>query len=69
MGDAIHSRLPLGKIKTDAPYVIYSRQGGIVSEHGNRVAAREAFFETVGRFKLGMLPCIYKRRPEYWEPD
>jgi hypothetical protein len=65
----LNTHLPLGTIQTDAPYILYSGKDGVVSAHQNRMEARAAFFERAGHYRLGGLPCIYKRRPEYWEAD
>ena len=61
--------LELGKIDSDADFVILSEEHGVVSEHCTVSEARMAYFQEVAKFSLGEhLPTIFCREDDHWVP-
>ena len=61
--------LNLGKIESDADFVLFSERHGLVSEHYTAGEAQSAFYREARRSRLGdYLPRIYQRDDDYWVP-
>ena len=60
-------QLALKEIESDADFVLFSRDEGIVSEHYTAGEARRSFFERAFESRLGdHLPRIYQREETHW---
>lgn len=59
----------LEQIDSEADFVLFSEERGLLSEHYTAGEARMAFFNQAARFSLGEhLPTIYQREEPYWVP-
>lgn len=56
-------------IETEADFILYSAEDGVLSEHCTVSEATMAYFEEAGRREVGeRLPIIYKRAQGSWVP-
>ena len=63
------SSVPIETIESDADFVLFSGDEGLLSEHWTESEARMAFYKEAARKKLGeRLPTIYERREPHWVP-
>lgn len=57
------------EVDSDADYILFSEQAGLLSEHCTEAEARMAYFKEAARFHLGdQLPNILQRGTEGWVP-
>jgi hypothetical protein len=62
-------QLALDEIESDADFIVFSRERGLLSEHCTICEARVAFFTEARSFSLGdHLPTIYQRGDDNWVP-
>ena len=62
-------QLALGEIESDADFIVFSTERGLLSEHYTVCEARVAFFSEARSFSLGdHLPTIYQRGDDHWVP-
>jgi hypothetical protein len=68
--DALTARqLALDDIETDADFIVFSEDRGLLSEHYSVCEARMAFYSQARSFSLGdHLPTIYQRGDDHWQP-
>jgi hypothetical protein len=60
-------QLALEEIESDADFVVFSRNEGVVSEHYTVGEARMSFYERAFGSRLGEhLPRIYQREETHW---
>jgi hypothetical protein len=60
-------QLALEEIESDADFVVFSRNEGVVSEHYTVGEARMSFYERAFGSRLGEhLPRIYQREETRW---
>ena len=63
------SQVALEEIESEADFVLFSEEHGILSEHYTVGEARMAYFKQAAGFSLGeQLPRIYQREEPYWVP-
>lgn len=61
--------LELAALETEADYILYSPEEGVISEHFTPSEAAMAYYEIASRKQIGeRLPAIYRRSGENWEP-
>ena len=61
--------MPLGEIDSEADFVLFSGDQGILSEHCTESEARMAYYKEAARRALGQkLPVIYERQEPHWIP-
>jgi hypothetical protein len=61
--------MPLEEIDSEADFVLYSLEDGLVSEHFTEGEARMAFYKQAAIQTLGaQLPNIYERHESVWVP-
>jgi hypothetical protein len=61
--------LALEEIKSDADFIVFSEERGLVSEHYTVCEARVAYFSEARSYRLGdHLPAIYQRGDDHWVP-
>ena len=61
--------IPLDQIDSEADFVLFSGEHGILSEHCTEGEARLAFYKEAARHALGeQLPVIYERQEPHWVP-
>jgi hypothetical protein len=61
--------MPLEEIDSEADFVLYSTDDGLVSEHFTEGEARIAFYKQAAIKALGThLPIIYERQESVWVP-
>ena len=59
--------VPIQEIESEAEYVIYSEQLGVLSEHCTESEARMAFYKQAAARALGeRLPVIFARQEPHW---
>jgi hypothetical protein len=59
----------LEEIESDADFVVFSEERGLLSEHYSIGEAHMAFYSEARAFSLGdQLPTIYRREEPYWVP-
>ena len=62
-------QLELEEIESDADFIVFSTERGLLSEHYTVCEARLAFFSEARSFSLGdHLPTIYQRGDDHWVP-
>jgi hypothetical protein len=62
-------QLELEEIESDADFIVFSTERGLLSEHYTVCEARVAFFSEARSFSLGdHLPTIYQRGDDHWVP-
>ena len=62
-------RLGLAEIESDADFVVFSEERGLLSEHYRNGEDRIAFYIEARSFSLGdHLPTIYRRNDDHWVP-
>jgi hypothetical protein len=63
------SQRGLEQIDSDAEFVLFSEEHGLISEHCTVAEARMAYFKQAAQFSLGeRLPRIYQRDEPDWVP-
>jgi hypothetical protein len=61
--------VPLEEIESEADFVLYSGNDGLVSEHFTEGEARMAYYKQAAGKALGQqLPIIYERHETVWIP-
>jgi len=61
--------MPLEEIDSEADYVLYSIDDGLVSEHFTEGEARLAFYKQAAAKALGQqIPLVYERQETVWVP-
>lgn len=62
-------QLALDEIDSDADYVVFCENRGVLSEHYTAGEARMSYFKEASGFELGEhLPRIYQREETHWVP-
>ena len=62
-------QLALEEVESDADFILFSEERGILSEHYTVCEARVAYFSEARAFSLGdHLPAIYRRGDDHWVP-
>lgn len=60
-------RVALEEIESEAEFVLFSEETGLISEHCTQGEARMAYFQEAGHSSLGAhLPVIYRREETSW---
>ncbi len=60
-------RVALEEIESDADFIVFSEERGLLSEHYSVGEARAAFYSEARSFSLGdHLPTIYRRGDDHW---
>lgn len=63
------SSVPIAEIDSEADFILYSPEDGLLSEHFTEGEARMAFYKEAARQALGRhLPVIYERQEPNWVP-
>lgn len=61
--------VPIEQIESEADYILYSADHGLLSEHFTESEARLAFYKEAASKKLGQqMPVIFERREPHWTP-
>jgi hypothetical protein len=69
MTTIVRNSVPLTKIESEADFILFSEDEGLIYEHCTHGEARMAFFEEANRQGLGeRLPRIYRREEPHWVP-
>ena len=62
-------QLALEEIESDADFIVFCEERGVLSEHYSVGEARMAFYSEARSFSLGdYLPTIYRRGDDHWVP-
>jgi hypothetical protein len=62
-------QLALADIDSDAEFVVFCDNRGVLSEHCTAGEARMSYFKEASGFELGEhLPRIYQRGDDHWVP-
>jgi hypothetical protein len=64
----MNTEMPLTTIESDADFVIYSPEAGLISEHSVLVEASEAIFRHASELnsQMPVLPSVYARSTSTW---
>ena len=66
---ALTERYTLQEIQSEADFIVFSEDRGLLSEHYSAGEARMAFYQEARAFSLGdYLPTIYRRDDDHWVP-
>ena len=61
--------IALEEIESDADFILFSDEHGLISEHYTAGEARMAYFQEAAKFSLGEhLPHVYTRHDTHWAP-